>query len=368
MEPDIQKPTAILNPTIVKRNIARMAEKASRSGVRFRPHFKTHQSAEVGEWFREAGVSAITVSSVTMARYFADHGWNDITIAFPVNWREIDAMNDLASRIDLHLLVESVETVDFLGENLTSSANLWIKTDTGYHRTGIEWHDSESQKSLVNAIAAHKNLNLCGLLTHSGHSYAARGQAAIQAVYNETVECLNQARRQIQDFGIDSLEISIGDTPTCSAVDDLGAVDEIRPGCFVFYDLMQQQIGACGLEDIAMAVACPVVAKHPARNRAVIYGGAIHFSKDSLLNADEQRFFGRVALPDSNGWFKATLPDCYIESLSQEHGIIVAPDEVMQHLKIGDVVMVIPVHVCLTANLLKSYVTVDGTHIDMMGF
>jgi D-serine deaminase-like pyridoxal phosphate-dependent protein len=81
----IQKPTLLLSRQRAMANIEKMAQKALHSGVRFRPHFKTHQSAQVGEWFREFGVEAITVSSVEMALYFAQHGWRDITIAFPVN-------------------------------------------------------------------------------------------------------------------------------------------------------------------------------------------------------------------------------------------------------------------------------------------
>ena len=84
----ITRPTLLLDVVRARRNIARMADKARRNGVRFRPHFKTHQSAAIGAWFRAEGVACITVSSVTMARYFADQGWQDITIVFPVNVRE----------------------------------------------------------------------------------------------------------------------------------------------------------------------------------------------------------------------------------------------------------------------------------------
>ena len=84
----IQTPTLILNEAIVRRNIARMADKARRSGVRFRPHFKSHQSAAIGAWFREAGTTAITVSSVRMATYFADHGWTTSrSPSPPTGWR-----------------------------------------------------------------------------------------------------------------------------------------------------------------------------------------------------------------------------------------------------------------------------------------
>ena len=60
---DIVRPTLILDKEVCLRNIERMAEKAKAKNLLFRPHFKTHQSATVGEWFRDAGITAITVSS-----------------------------------------------------------------------------------------------------------------------------------------------------------------------------------------------------------------------------------------------------------------------------------------------------------------
>ncbi len=85
----IEKPTLILDESRARRNLARMAAKARQQGVRFRPHFKTHQSVEMGGWFREEGVSSITVSSVDMAVYFAQAGWDDILIAFTANPRQV---------------------------------------------------------------------------------------------------------------------------------------------------------------------------------------------------------------------------------------------------------------------------------------
>src|SRR5512140_22273 len=84
----IKKPELLLDESKCRRNIRTMADKARSSKVIFRPHFKTHQSLEIGNWFREEGVNSITVSSVTMANHFARAGWKDITIAFPVNLRE----------------------------------------------------------------------------------------------------------------------------------------------------------------------------------------------------------------------------------------------------------------------------------------
>jgi len=39
-----------------------------------------------------------------MAKYFADHGWKDITIAFPVNIREIGLIEKIRESCTLNLL------------------------------------------------------------------------------------------------------------------------------------------------------------------------------------------------------------------------------------------------------------------------
>ncbi|MFC1960162.1 alanine racemase [Chloroflexota bacterium] len=364
---EIIRPTAILNETITHRNITTIAAKAEQSGVRFRPHVKTHQSAVVGGWFREAGIEAITVSSVQMATYFAAHGWSDITIAFSVNWREIDTINALAAKIDLGLLVESVSTVEFLTEHLTAPVRLWLKLDTGYHRTGIAWDDAATLVQVAGAIQQSANLTLCGLLVHAGHSYLARSAEQVQAVYDETVERLTAARDTLAQAGFAGVELSLGDTPCCAVVEDFSAVDEIRPGCFVFYDMTQVQIGACQPEDLAVAVACPVVAKHPADNKIVIYGGGVHLSKDRLVREDGATSYGAIALPTADGW-TAPLADCYVAGVSQEHGIIQASASLLEQVNIGDLVLVLPVHICMTVDLLKVCRTLSGETIPVMGY
>jgi D-serine deaminase-like pyridoxal phosphate-dependent protein len=53
---EIIRPTLVIDKEVCLRNIERMVQKAKEHHLLFRPHFKTHQSAEIGEWFREFGV------------------------------------------------------------------------------------------------------------------------------------------------------------------------------------------------------------------------------------------------------------------------------------------------------------------------
>lgn len=350
----ITRPTLVINKSIAIANIIRMAGKAKQNKVRFRPHFKTHQSGVVGEWFREAGIHAITVSSVSMAEYFADNGWQDITVAFPANIREIDNINNLAGKIQLQLLVESVETVRFLENYLKHDVNAWLKIDTGYHRTGILWQDASQLLAVSNEIEKSRHLKLSGALTHPGHTYAADSTQQVESIYRETAARLQQVRETFSEAGLPKIEISIGDTPSNAIVADYGDIDEIRPGNFVFFDMMQVCIGACREADIACAIACPVVAKHPERGEIILYGGAVHLSKDAW-NIGRQQCFGLVALPAANGW-GTSLPDTYLKGMSQEHGIVRTTGEVMEKVNIGDLMMVLPVHSCLAADLLKDQV------------
>ncbi len=130
-------------------------------------------------------------------------------------------------------------------------------------------------------------------------------------------------------------------------------MDEMRPGNFVFYDLMQTKIGSNSASQIAVALACPIVAIHGERSEIVIYGGGVHFSKDSMED-NEKIIYGRVVEKKGDVWGDI-IPDMYVKSLSQEHGIVKVSKSQIQNYKIGDHLIVLPIHSCMTANLMKSY-------------
>lgn len=356
---NIERPTLVVDKERAQRNIRKMLEKAQKSTVLFRPHFKTHQSAGVGEWFKDYGIASIAVSSVDMAIYFAQSSWKDITIAFPVNIREIAKINTLASQMNLNLLVESVESIDFLIKNLKYPVGVWIKIDVGYGRAGVPWHNIDYIVILAKKIQESKKLYFCGLLTHAGHTYYAKSVKEIRQIHRDSVSNLTKIKNKLLETGINQIKLSIGDTPSCSLVNDFSGVDEIRPGNFIFYDLRQLSIGSCTEDEIAVRVACPVVAKHRERNEVIIYGGAAHLSKDFMMRDDGTKIFGYVSPITGDGW-GPLLYNCYVASVSQDHGIIKTDKLYFEKIKIGDILLIAPVHSCLAANLLKDFITLEG--------
>lgn len=358
---NISKPTLFVDVERVKRNIRRMADKAKSNGVRFRPHFKTHQSRYIGGLYKEIGINAICVSSVDMAEYFADAGWDDITLLVPANWLQIDRINALAQRIKLALHIESAATAAFLADHLLQPVDIWIEIDSGKRRTGIWWEDNATVSDVAGAVR-QPFMRLRGILTFAGQSYGVRSRDEAVHIYDSTAAIMANIRSNLAESGFTGLEISVGDTPSCSIKEALIGVDEVRAGTLVFYDVMQMMLGACSEDDIAIAVGCPVIAKYPDRNELTIYGGAVHFSRDWLKLSDGTVIYGLVTTFNNTGWNRA-VEGCFVADLSQEIGTVRVSREFFDQINVGDVIAVLPVHACLTVNEMGGFTTLDGqTH------
>jgi D-serine deaminase-like pyridoxal phosphate-dependent protein len=354
----IQTPTLILNKEQAKRNIQRMADKAAVRDIRFRPHFKTHQSALIGEWFRDAGVTEITVSSFAMAEYFADNGWKDILIAFPVNLREIDQIRSLADRIHLGLLVDMEDSIKKLQESIHVAVDIWIKIDTGLKRAGVWWEDVRNVEKIIKHTKKAPKFYLKGLLTHAGQTYVSNSRDEVLELYQESNFRMNHLRDQLNEKGFQNLELSVGDTPGCWLSTDLGQVDEIRPGNFLLFDAEMMQLGVCHPSEIAASVACPIVSIFPHRQEIVIYGGAVHLSKETIVGSNPAVFGYAVFSPDSASW--EINPGNFVRSLSQEHGVVKLHDEYINKVRIGDLIYIVPVHSCLVVDALGKFVSFEG--------
>ncbi len=361
MKLQITKPSLIVDENKCRQKIALMLEKAKKNNLEFRPHFKTHQSIEIGRWYRALGTKKITVSSLSMADYFASDGWDDITVAFPVNWLEIDKINQLNSTITLNLVVVSLDTIKFLAERSKQELGIFIKIDTGYHRTGVDPNNVSLIRSIVDVAIQSDKLIFKGFLAHNGHTYKAKSVHEIEKIHHSALHILSNLKSDFQTAD-QPITISIGDTPAVTLMENFNGIDEIRPGNFVFYDLLQEHLGVCKYDEISVAMACPVVAKHPERNTLIIYGGGVHHSKEFLIDKNGNKVFGLVVKMTEQGWSEP-IADTFVSSVSQEHGVISAPTDIINSLKVGDIIGVLPVHSCMTADLQKVYLNLNGSLI-----
>ena len=343
---DVVKPTLLLNQEKSINNIKNILQNIKYSKINIRPHFKTHQSLEVGRWFKKLGIQKITVSSVSMAKYFSDE-WDDITIAFPINILEIEDVITLQKKINVNLLIDSLESLKFL-EGLDEKFSLFIKVNVGYNRAGIDYDDDEISQIIEYASNSTK-IKINGFLSHFGNTYLSKSGEEIESVFNSSLQKISYLSKKYKDF-----EISIGDTPSSSLVKSYPKfITEVRPGNFIFYDLDQFKIGSCKLDQVAIRLVCPVVSIYKKRNSLLLYGGSVHFSKDYIIE-NNKKCYGYVY---SGDYWSLENKVGYIKSLSQEHGVVEIENS--KNLKIGDKLSVIPVHSCLTVDKMKEFYVGD---------
>jgi D-serine deaminase-like pyridoxal phosphate-dependent protein len=299
-----------------------------------------------------------------MAAYFAGHGWRDLTLAVPVNHGQLHAIRDFDPQVRLNLLVDSAETIIELHDALSGIGDIrmkrsvWIKVDVGYGRVGIQWSKEQELLDLVRLIGESDRLEFGGLLTHSGHTYDCRGREEVIALFEEVRARMLGLQRMLGDNGI-TAPISMGDTPSASLAENFDGVDEMRPGNFVFYDLVQSQVGSCRTDDIAVATACPVIGKYKDDLKVVVYGGAVHLSKDSIM-IDGERIFGQLALPAENGWEVVPLSEGKMVSCCQEVSKLKVSPKVFERIELGKTVYILPAHSCLAAEMHPRYLTTNG--------
>lgn len=343
------KPYLLLDIDRCKRNIERIATKAKNSNCKLRPHFKTHQSIEIGRWFREKGVRGITVSSPSMANYFIRDGWNDITIAFPFYPAQLESLQTIEKSASLRLFINDVEHLKLVRNSLKYPFKFYIEIDSGYGRSGIYFKNKNEIRELIDTAEHLDKVDFHGFYIHNGATYACNNRQEIIDGITPSLKVLHELKKEYPGS-----KISLGDTPSASVLDSFSNFDECTAGNFVFYDWMQVQIGSCTLDDISLYMMLPVA--QIKKESAIVKGGAVHCSKDYLLQHGRKNYGQLIQFAKDRS---ISAMDGYLSSLSQEHGILVDMKKT-----IGDYVCVAPIHSCLTANLHNFYYTVDERKIE----
>jgi D-serine deaminase-like pyridoxal phosphate-dependent protein len=179
-------------------------------------------------------------------------------------------------------------------------------------------------------------LHFSGLMTFFGNIWgsADKRKEEVKKV-SERVEIAVEAFRQAR---IPLEIVSAGSTPSAAFAHEVPGLTEIRPGTYVFNDLNTFYQGVCELEDCAARVLTTVVST-AVPGRAIIDAGSKALSSDPLA-AGPKTGYGHIV----------EAPDAQLFALSEEHGHV----EITRSTRtfgVGDVLTVIPNHVCPCVNM-----------------
>jgi D-serine deaminase-like pyridoxal phosphate-dependent protein len=341
---DLQTPCLVVDRDVLEGNLVAMACRARDYDLALRPHAKTHKCLEIARRQVALGAVGLTVATVGEAEVFADAGFTDLFIAYPL-WatgargRRLCA---LAERVALRVGADSAEGVEVLARALArTEAEVVVEVDSGHHRTGV----APGRAGQVAAAAHRCGLGVAGVFTFPGHSYepGRREQAAA-----DEARALQEADAALRHAGLGAGLRSGGSTPTASLVVQ-GALNEMRPGVYAFNDAQQVELGAAELDAVALTAAATVVSRH---GRDIVLDAG-----SKVLGADRPAWTtGSGRLPDH--------PHARIDALSEHHATVsFAEDAALPDL--GSLVRVAPNHVCAAVNLADVLiVTAGGAVVD----
>ncbi|HSK72960.1 MAG TPA: alanine racemase [Pyrinomonadaceae bacterium] len=344
----IKTPSLIVDAERMKRNAQRTTTRAKELNVALRPHVKTHRCLEIARLQTEGNFGGIMVSTLSEAHFFAKGGFSDIIYGVPIEagkFAEAIAIAKTCGKFSV--ITDDAETAQSLNETARREnikLDVFLKVDVGYHRCGVE-PDSKEAFEIPQKISDSSNLNFAGILTHAGHSYHANSPEELLRTAREERDSMRNLAEDLRSKGLNVPNVSIGSTPTMSAIDHLEGITELRCGNYIFFDAFQATLGSCRFSDCALTVLAAVVHRDAHRQKIVVDAGAVALSKDrGAVEFDKHCGYGRVYDLAGNDL------DLRVKSLSQEHGeISVADKATFDSLKVGSRVRILANHSCLTA-------------------
>jgi D-serine deaminase-like pyridoxal phosphate-dependent protein len=343
----IDTPALVVDLEIVEANIERMQRELASRGVALRPHTKTHKIVRLARMQLDAGAAGITVGTLGEAEVMVSGGIRDVFVAYPVIaiGPKAGRLRDLHDRAELIVGVDSAEGARALSAAVAGASGqlrVAVEIDSGQARTGVAPADAPD----IARVARDAGLEVAGVFTHGGHAYAAPERVASAAA--DEVASLAEAAAALRAAGFETPMVSAGSTPT-ALLSATGAVTEHRPGTYVFGDRQQVALGAIRPQAVALHVAATVVSAH--EGRFVIDAGAKTLTKDIAPYLP-----GYGAIP---AW-----PNAMIERLSDYHGVVTLPHG-EPGPQVGDVIAVVPNHVCPVVNEFDTLLIVrEGRPVD----
>jgi len=354
---DLPTPQVLVDLARLLSNIDRMQAAADEHGVRLRPHAKTHKIPAVARWQLDRGAAGICCAKIGEAEVFAAAGIPNIRLPYPVNPRNASRLLPLMDSCQISIIVDHRAVArGWSGamQHAGRTLDVLVKVDVGSHRCGID-PTLPAALDFLRLVASLPGLRLLGLLSHAGHSYGAESEEALAGIARAEADMLRELSDAARGDGIAIDEISVGATPTARFSVSAPGVTELRPGTYTYFDRSQVALGAATHGDCALTVLATVVSK-PAPDRIVLDCGSKTLTSDAPHGFDHPTGFGAV-LADLDG--TVIDGDLRVDRLSEEHAVVTAKAGATR-LGPGDLVRVLPNHVCPVSNLVDCVHLIEG--------
>lgn len=343
----IDTPALVIDLDAFERNLDRMAAFARETGVRIRPHAKTHKSPMVARLQVERGAVGQCCQKIAEAEVLVDAGITDVLVSNQiVGTAKVARLAALARRARIGVCADDPVQVDAYAAAARAygvELHVLVEIDVGAARCGVA--PGAPAVDLARRIAAADGLSFDGVQAYHGAAQHIRGFNERRAAIGKAGEAVAATVDALAAVGLECRTIGGAGTGSFRFETATGLWNELQPGSYCFMDAdYGRNLGEDNSEGLefehALFVAATVMSAAGA-GRAVVDAGHKASAIDSGLPTVWQR------------------RDTDYVSASDEHGKL-SLGAAASPIALGDRVWLVPGHVDPTVNLHDWYVGVRG--------
>lgn len=344
----IFSPSLVYYKDYIVENIKTILELAG-GAERLWPHIKTHKCAEVIELIQGFGVNRFKAATIAEAELLGTCGAAEVILAYPLLGPNVERFMKLQKAFPdtrFWAIQEDfgcIETIAAASAEAGLTTNLMLDVNCGMDRTGVSMDQAAELYRKCSGLAG---IHIGGLHCYDGHHHAP-SKADRTADAAETAEQILKLRGEIMAGGLDAPIIVVGGTP--SSV------------CYGAYLDFFVSPGTAFLNDYGYQQAIPDI---PATPAGIVLGRVVSHPAEGLFTID----VGVKAIATDPAPIRGVIAgyeDAVDPVLQNEEHWVFRMREGTDRARpaLGDVVYVIPSHICPTSALYPEAIVVEKGHV-----
>jgi D-serine deaminase-like pyridoxal phosphate-dependent protein len=348
---EVDTPALLIELDAFERNLDRLPAALAPTGVRLRPHAKTHKCPIIALKQIERGAVGVCCQKVSEAEALVQGGVGDVLISNQVvGAAKLKRLAALARQAKLGVCVDHDANVDDLNQALAAvdaTLEVLVEIDVGAHRCGVP--PGEPALALAQHIAAAPRLRFGGVQAYQGRAQHIREYDERRAAIEQAVEATRQTVELLARHGLDCATVGGAGTGSYAFEAGSGVYNELQAGSYIFMDAdyaRNRNRDGAFLDEFEHSLFIYTTVMSKTRPQQIIV--------DAGLKAHSV---------DSGMPLVAGMQTVSYLRASDEHGIL-GLDEEHDTIHVGDKLMLIPGHCDPTVNLYDWYVGIRNQRVE----
>lgn len=235
---EISTPALILDEALIKENMRIVNELARDTGVKIRPHYKSHRSPWLAKFQVDNGAIGMCCSTLGEAEDCADAGIKDVLVANQlVTGHKIKRAAQLAKKTKLTVCVDDEQNIlnlEKAAAEAGSTIYIFVEFEVGLERCGVD--TKEEALALAKLVMQQPHLSFRGIQAYEGHISHEPDTEKAYEISLGVEKRLTELKDYLEQNGIKVEEVSGLSTASFSLRRKMGKTvyTEAQCGSFLF--------------------------------------------------------------------------------------------------------------------------------------